>query len=66
MISQTRKRELEQIADNELRHRGLNSGVSYLKTAYVIWELTTEEAEAVSFLIRNAKIVTPPFPYHLV
>jgi hypothetical protein len=54
------------IADNEIRYRGFNSGEAYLKKTYAIYELTDGEAQAVSFLIRNAVIDFPPFPQHLV
>lgn len=66
MISASRKYELEMIADNEIRYRGFNSGEAYLKKTYAIYDLTDGEAQAVSFLIRNAVIDFPPFPQHLV
>lgn len=66
MTSDMRKRELEEIADNEVRLRGFNYGVSYLKNTYHLYDLTEEEAQAVSFLIRNAIVKFPKFPHHLV
>lgn len=66
MISNTRKYELEQIADNEVRCRGFKYGVEYLKKTYHLYDLTDAEAEAVSFLIRNAVVEYPEFPHHLV
>ena len=66
MISPSRKHELEMIAENEIRYRGFNSGESYLQKTYAIYDLSNGEAQAVSFLIRNAVIDFPPFPHHLV
>lgn len=66
MISPSRKQELTQIADNEVRLRGFNYGVSYLQKTYHLYDLSDHEAEAVSFLIRNAYVEWPDFPDHLV
>jgi len=66
MMSEMRKHELEQIAENEIRYRGFNSGAEYLKKTYAIYDLTDGEALAVGFLIRNAVIEFPPFPHHLL
>ena len=66
MISNMRKAELEMIAENEVRLRGFNSGVPYLQKTYHLYDLTDAEAQAVSFLIRNAVVEYPEFPYHLV
>jgi hypothetical protein len=66
MMSDTRKMELQQIAENESRRRGFNSGSGYLKKTYAIWKLTDEEAQAVGYLIQNADIAFPAFPHHLV
>ena len=66
MITESRKHELEMIADNEIRYRGFNSGLAYLQKTYAIYDLNNDEAQAVSYLIRNADIQFPDFPHHLV